>query len=394
MKRVFLLFLFAGGAVAESPRDPAAEGPVIVGEAFGRLSGALAEAISKGGPQGALPVCSEQAPAIAKEVGARHGVTLRRATLRARNPKNRASDAEKAILEAFSAALGKKETPQPRVVEHADGSRSFYAPIILQNALCLQCHGIPGRDVAPATVEAIRKLYPEDAATGYSLGELRGLWHVAFPAKTPTDESSVKPGINEKFLDPDLKVGEWTRKFETESREIYHLRDKIVVAAGIKPGITVADIGAGTGLFTLPFSEAVGADGRVYAVEIAKNFLEHIRARAAKVNAANVRTILCNERSVELPEASVDLAFICDVYHHFEYPKSTLSTLHRAIKPGGELVLIDFKRIPGESSDFIMNHVRAGQEVFESEIAAAGFEKTAEVSDLLKENYFVRFSRR
>ncbi len=208
------------------------------------------------------------------------------------------------------------------------------------------------------------------------------------------DEASVKPGINDKFLDPNLKVEEWTQKFETESREIFHLRDKIVAAVGIKPGMSVADIGAGTGLFTLPFSEAVGPDGTVYAVEIAKNFLEHIRARAAKANAANVRTTLCNERSVELPEASVDLAFICDVYHHFEYPKSTLETLHRAIKPGGELVLIDFKRIPGESSDFIMNHVRAGQEVFESEITAAGFERTSEVSDLLKENYFVRFKRK
>lgn len=208
------------------------------------------------------------------------------------------------------------------------------------------------------------------------------------------DEASVKPGINEKFLDPNLKVEEWTQKFETESREIYHLRDKIVAAVGIKPGMTVADIGAGTGLFTLPFSQAVGTDGSVYAVEIAKNFLEHIRARAAKANAANVRTILCNERSVELPEGSVDLAFICDVYHHFEFPKSTLETLHRAIKPGGELVLIDFKRIPGESSEFIMNHVRAGQEVFEAEITAAGFEKTGEVSDLLTENYFVRFKRK
>ena len=156
----------------------------------------------------------------------------------------------------------------------------------------------------------------------------------------------------------------------------------------------VADIGAGTGLFTLPFSEAVGPDGKVYAVEIAKNFLRHIRARAQKANAANVETVLCTERSVELPEGSIDLAFICDVYHHFEYPQASLASLHKALKPGGELVLIDFKRIPGESSDFVMGHVRAGQEVFESEIAAAGFEKIGEVGGVLKENYFVRFRRR
>jgi ubiquinone/menaquinone biosynthesis C-methylase UbiE len=207
-------------------------------------------------------------------------------------------------------------------------------------------------------------------------------------------DQSVKPGINDKFLDPKLKVEEWTQKFETESREIYHQREKIVSNVGLKPGMMMADIGAGTGLFTLHFAQAVGADGKVYAVEIAKNFLEHIKARATKASAANVQTILCTPKSVELPEASIDLAFICDVYHHFEYPQATLSTLHKALKPGGEIVLIDFKRIPGESSDFVMGHVRAGQEVFEAEVIAAGFEKVGEVKDVLKENYFVRFKKK
>jgi predicted methyltransferase len=207
-------------------------------------------------------------------------------------------------------------------------------------------------------------------------------------------EVSVKPGINDKFLDPKLNVEEWTKKFETESREIFHQREKIVAAAGLKPGMVMADIGAGTGLFTLHFAQAVGAGGKVYAVEIAKNFLEHIKARASKASASNVQTILCTERSVELPEASIDLAFICDVYHHFEFPSASLATLHRALKPGGTLVLIDFKRIPGETSDFIMGHVRAGQEVFEAEVIAAGFEKVDEVKELLKENYFVKFMRK
>ena len=107
-----------------------------------------------------------------------------------------------------------------------------------------------------------------------------------------------------------------------------------------------------------------------------------------------MQTILCTEKSVELPEAAIDLAFICDVYHHFEFPQATLATLHKALKPGGEIVLIDFKRIPGESSDFVMGHVRAGQDVFESEVIAAGFEKVGEVKDGLKENYFVRFRKK
>jgi ubiquinone/menaquinone biosynthesis C-methylase UbiE len=207
-------------------------------------------------------------------------------------------------------------------------------------------------------------------------------------------DASVKPGINDKFLDPKLKVDEWTPKFETESREIYHQRENILAAVGLKPGMAMADIGAGTGLFTLPFSQAVGETGKVYAVDIAKNFLAHIQARATKAHVANVQTIQCTGRSVELPEASIDLAFICDVYHHFEFPQASLATLHKALKPGGELVLIDFKRIPGESSDFVMGHVRAGQDVFEAEVTAAGFEKIGEVKDVLKENYFVKFRRK
>ena len=67
-------------------------------------------------------------------------------------------------------------------------------------------------------------------------------------------DASVKPGINDKFLDPKLSVEEWTQRWETESREIYHQREQIIGAVGLKPGMKVADIGAGTGLFTLPFS--------------------------------------------------------------------------------------------------------------------------------------------
>lgn len=215
-----------------------------------------------------------------------------------------------------------------------------------------------------------------------------------FVAHSFAQEQSVKPGINEKFLDPALKVEEWTDRFETESREIFHQRNQIVASVGLKPGMKVADVGAGTGLFTLPFANAVGAAGKVYAVEIAPKFLSHIRDRAHKAKATNVETVLSTDRSVELPESSIDLAFICDVYHHFEFPQASMASLHKALKPGGEIVLIDFKRIPGESSDFVMGHVRAGQEVFEAEVSAAGFEKVGEVKDVLRENYFVRFRRK
>ncbi len=179
MKRLLLIALLPFSAYSQT--DPAVEGPKIIAEAFAKLSGALGETISKSGTAGALSVCSEKAPQIAKEVAAAHGVTLRRATHKPRNPKNASDEIEKAAMEAFLAALANKEAPTPQVITNADGSRAFLAPIVLGNPLCLQCHGTPGKDIAPETLAAIQKLYPDDQATGFQLGDLRGLWRITFP---------------------------------------------------------------------------------------------------------------------------------------------------------------------------------------------------------------------
>lgn len=213
----------------------------------------------------------------------------------------------------------------------------------------------------------------------------------AAPA-TPAVETSVRPGVNAEYLKPDLEVSKWVERFEREGREVYDQRLKIIQAARVRRGATVADIGAGSGLFTLLLADAVGPQGKVFAVDIVKNFLVHIEHRAAKAGIQHVRTVLCTERSVELPPNSIDLAYVCDVYHHFEYPHSSLASIHRALKPGGELVVIEFKRIPGQSSEWILNHVRAGQEMFTAEIEQAGFHKVEEI-ELFKENYFLRFRK-
>lgn len=197
--------------------------------------------------------------------------------------------------------------------------------------------------------------------------------------------------INDAFADPDVE--EFVTRFEVESREVYHLRHEIVAACGIKPGDTVADIGAGTGLFTPLFSQAVGASGLVIAVDIAKPFLAHIRQMSRRDGLHNVETVLCTAEDTKLPAESVDVAFICDTYHHFEFPQKTLASLHAAMKPRGRLVLIDFHRIPGTSSEWTLQHVRAGQEVFTAEITAAGFKQIKEVPNLLEDNYLLVFEK-
>jgi ubiquinone/menaquinone biosynthesis C-methylase UbiE len=156
--------------------------------------------------------------------------------------------------------------------------------------------------------------------------------------------------------------------------------------------MVAADIGAGTGLFTRLFAKEVGPRGKVMAVDIAPKFIQYIEKTCKELALKNVAGVVCKADSVELPANSIDLAFICDTYHHFEFPYKTMASLHRALRTGGHVVLVDFHRIPGKSSAWVLNHVRAGQEVFTSEIKTSGFKQVEDVA-LLKENYFVRFEK-
>ena len=207
-------------------------------------------------------------------------------------------------------------------------------------------------------------------------------------------EKSVRPGINERFVDPALNVSEWLGRFEIESREVYSQRTKVLKACGIKPGDHVADIGAGTGFYTRLFAEAVGKKGMIFAVDISARFIEHIERQGRKDKLSNLEVVQCSDRSVKLPPATIDVAFVCDTYHHFEYPRSTLASIHAALKPDGTLIVIDFERIPGKSREFILSHVRAGKDVFRSEIESAGFELVKQI-DIpgFEENYFLRFRK-
>lgn len=213
----------------------------------------------------------------------------------------------------------------------------------------------------------------------------------AFVLPCLAQDKSVRPGINDPFKNPDLK--KYVETFEGESREVFAKRKEVVAAVGLKPGQAIADIGAGTGLYTRLFASEVGEKGKVYAVDISEKFLDHITKVNKEAKVANVATVLCKPHSVELKPKSIDVAFICDTYHHFEFPARTMASIHAALKPGGRVVLIDFRRVKGESTDWVMSHVRAGQEVFEQEILDAGFKKVREEKELLKENYFVVFEK-
>ena len=108
-----------------------------------------------------------------------------------------------------------------------------------------------------------------------------------------------------------------------------------------------------------------------------------------------VEARLCSENSADLPADSIDLAFLCDVYHHFEFPRNSMGSLHHALRDGGEVVIVDFERIPGVSREWILGHVRAGKAEVFAELDSYGFELVEELAfDELEENWVARFRKR
>ncbi len=214
----------------------------------------------------------------------------------------------------------------------------------------------------------------------------------AISTATLEAEENVKPGINDSWRSED--IGPLIGRLETESREIFTERFKLAAVIGPPPGTVIADIGAGSGFMTNIFSRQVGTGGKVYAVDINATMLAHVAEGAKDAGLTNVETVLCTDKSTMLPDESIDMAFICDTYHHFEYPKNTMTSLWRALKPGGQVVVVDFYRIEGESTEWILNHVRAGKEVFTREILDAGFELVNDHDvEFLTENYVIRFRK-
>jgi predicted methyltransferase len=201
-------------------------------------------------------------------------------------------------------------------------------------------------------------------------------------------EPSIRPDANQPFIDTDFE--EWVSRFERPGREVYDQRHQIVAVTGVKAGMTVADIGAGTGLFTRLFSANVGDSGKVYAVDISPVFVDNIVRISRNTRQNNVEGIVNSPTDVFLPPESVDLAFICDTYHHLEAPLATMKSIRRALKPDASVVVIDFRKIPGFSTPWVMGHVRANKSLVVGEIESAGF-RLVEDSDFLRTNYFLRF---
>jgi ubiquinone/menaquinone biosynthesis C-methylase UbiE/pimeloyl-ACP methyl ester carboxylesterase len=195
-------------------------------------------------------------------------------------------------------------------------------------------------------------------------------------------DKSVKPGVNDGYQKKDIQAT--IKLFEGEKRDVAKYSEEILAACELKPGMVVADVGAGTGLFTRPLAAKVAPGGKVFAVDITEKFVEHVKKTCKEEGLNNVETILSTATSAKLPPASADLVFTCDTYHHFEYPFKMLASVRQALRPDGCLVIVDRK----DAS----NHVRASQETVKKEVTTAGFVFLDEKA-ISEREYLMRFRK-
>jgi arsenite methyltransferase len=131
---------------------------------------------------------------------------------------------------------------------------------------------------------------------------------------------------------------------EDPRRDEYQKPHQVIMALDLKPGEVIADIGAGSGYFSFRFARLIGEQGRVYAVDVSSEMILHMNRRIREVGIKNVFTILAPPEDPLLADASLDRIFICDTWHHIEKQTEYLALLKKMLKPGGQLVMIDFQK--------------------------------------------------
>jgi ubiquinone/menaquinone biosynthesis C-methylase UbiE len=128
---------------------------------------------------------------------------------------------------------------------------------------------------------------------------------------------------------------------------------EIMDAIGVKPGMIIGEIGAGTGRMTIWLADRVGDEGKVYANDIDRKALDHLESRCKKDNLGNVVTVLGEVEDPLLPENALDLAFMINVYHHLDMPVALVRNIIPSLKPTGILAIVD---ADPEKSNFGPNH--------------------------------------
>jgi SAM-dependent methyltransferase len=185
-------------------------------------------------------------------------------------------------------------------------------------------------------------------------------------------------------------AAEWTKTLESPERIAGLRTGEVIAKLNLKPTDVVADLGAGTGLFSLPLAKAVPT-GRVYSVELDEGFLAQIRGKAKTENVTNIVPVLGKFTDPSLPARDVDVAFFHDVLHHVENRAAYLKSVAGYLKPGARIVVIEFN--PGDSPHKAEPSLIVSREQTAGWMKDAGLVPDADIQ-LFPDKYFVVYRRK
>jgi SAM-dependent methyltransferase len=187
---------------------------------------------------------------------------------------------------------------------------------------------------------------------------------------------------------------EWIQNLDRPERIAGLEIDKVLPILNLKPGDNVADIGAGTGAFSLPLAKTVAPSGKVYAVDIDPGLLDYIVQKAKKENLENIQTVKGEFSDPKLPARDVDLGFFHDVLHHIENRQAYLKALGTYIKPTGRIALIEMNRDDPKTPHRNNPEMLLSKDEVKSWMAAAGFYPAVEYDIFGNRKWFIIYSRR
>jgi ubiquinone/menaquinone biosynthesis C-methylase UbiE len=191
------------------------------------------------------------------------------------------------------------------------------------------------------------------------------------------------------------KAEEWVTTLEGPQRVATQKIDEVLSKLSLKSGMVVADIGAGSGLFSRPLAKAVAPTGKVYAVDIQQDLLDYINNRDKEENIRNIQTVLGEFNDPKLPARDVDLAFINDVLHHIQNRAAYLKALGMYLKPGGRIAIIEMDKNDPNTSHKNQPELQVGREEMLQWMSDAGFRLVEEHPDLFPgKKWFLVFGRK
>ena len=186
------------------------------------------------------------------------------------------------------------------------------------------------------------------------------------------------------------EIQKWVDIFEDPARAEWQKPEEVVKKLELKPGGTVADIGAGTGYFTRLFAAAVGPKGKAIGLDIEPSMVEYMKEDAKKQGLTNYEARVVKPDDAGLPLKSVDVVFICNTYHHIEDRVNYLKKLTGALKPNGRIVIVDFYKKPMPVGPQSVAH-KISEEDVKKEFKKAGYRLTKSL-DFLPYQYYLEFS--